>query len=308
MMLMAMMLVAAVPQTAAVTVPGPAGPLAGTLQPGTGKGPAVVIIPGSGPTDRDGNSPLGITAGTYRLLAEALAKRGVTSVRIDKRGMFGSRGAIPDPNGATIEGYADDARAWAGLVAKRAGARCAWLVGHSEGGLVALQAAQSAKGLCGVVLISAPGRPLGEVMRGQFRANPANAPILGPALKLLDEVEAGRTVDPATLPAPLPTMFPLAVQRYMTGLFRFDPAKLAATAKVPVVIVQGDADLQVGVEDARRIAAARPSARLTIVPGVNHVLKAVGADRAANARSYGDASLPIAPGVVEAVAAAVASR
>ncbi|KQN25363.1 hydrolase [Sphingomonas sp. Leaf33] len=306
MMLTAMLLAAAAPQVEQVTVPGPQGPLAGTLTLAGGKGPAVVIIPGSGPTDRDGNSPLGITAGSYRMLADALAAKGVSSIRIDKRGMFGSRAAVADANSATMADYAADARAWARLAAKRTGNACAWLVGHSEGGMVALQAAQAADGICGVVLVSSPGRSLGNVMRAQFRANPANAPILDAALGLLDTVEAGRTVDPATLPVPLGQMFPLGVQAYLARAIALDPAKLAATAKVPVAIVQGDADLQVSVaDDARRLAAANPKATLTVVPGVNHVLKVVGSDRLANQRSYADSSLPIALGVVDAVVGAV---
>lgn len=286
-----------------VTVPGPQGPLAGTLQPGEGKGPAVVIIPGSGPTDRDGNSPLGIAAASYRLLAEALAARGVTSIRIDKRGMFGSRAAVTDPNAATIADYAADVRAWAALAARRAGTRCAWLVGHSEGGLVALVAAQDGRGLCGVVLLSAPGRRIIDVMRAQFAANPANAPIIADATRMLDAVEKnGIATD---LPPPLSGMFPEAVQRYLARLNAHDPAALARTATVPVVIVQGDADLQVPVGDAAALKAANAQARLTIVPGANHVLKQVGSDRAANLRSYRDAALPIDPAVVDAVATAI---
>ena len=82
-----------------LTAPGPMGLLKGTLTlpsehgPLPNKTPVFLIVPGSGPTDRDGNSPLGIAAAPYRLLAEALAKRGYPSVRIDKRGMFGSEGA-----------------------------------------------------------------------------------------------------------------------------------------------------------------------------------------------------------------------
>lgn len=306
MILTAMFLAAAAPQVEQVTVPGPQGPLAGTLTLAEGKDPAVVIIPGSGPTDRDGNSPLGITAGAYRMLADALAARGVSSIRIDKRGMFGSRGAVADPNAATMADYAADARAWAKLAAKRTGNRCAWLVGHSEGGVVALQAAQNPDGICGVLLVASPGRPLGDVMRAQFRVNPANAPILGAALGMLDAIQQGRTVDPATLPAPLGQMFPTGSQRYLSGVIAVDPAKLAANAKVPVAIVQGDADLQVSVaEDAKRIAAANAKATLAVVPGVNHVLKQVGTDRMTNQRSYADSSLPIAPAVVDAVVAAV---
>jgi len=311
MIAIAMMMALAAATGDEVTIPGPQGALAGTYQApssGDGKGPVVVIIPGSGPTDRDGNSPLGLKAQPYKLLAEALAGRGVASVRIDKRGMFGSRAAA-DANAATIEAYAADARAWAQFAAKRAGAKCAWLVGHSEGGLVVLEAAQDATGICGVILVSGPGRPLGVIMREQLRANPANAPILPQALAMLDGIDAGRTTDPATLPAPLPMIFPEAVQRYMIAEFKFDPAKLAATARVPVVIVQGDNDIQVSLNDAKLLAAAQPKARLVVLPGVNHVLKVVPMnDRAANVASYADPALPIAPAVVDAIAAAVGGK
>src|SRR6187551_2990399 len=97
----------------AMTVPGPNGPLEGTFLD-AGKGaPVVVIVPGSGPTDRDGNNPMGVTAAPYRLLAEALAEKSVSSVRIDKHGIFGSKAAIPDANKVTIADYAADAHAWA---------------------------------------------------------------------------------------------------------------------------------------------------------------------------------------------------
>ena len=309
MIALAMMMALAAQPGDEVTIPGPQGSLAGTYEApasGDGSGPVAVIIPGSGPTDRDGNSALGLKAQPYKLLAEALAGRGIASVRIDKRGMFGSRGAVADANAATIEDYAADARAWAQFAAKRANAKCAWLIGHSEGGLVALQAAQDSTGICGVILVSAAGRPIGEVMRAQFKANPANGPILPAALAMLDAIEAGKTVDPATLPAPLPTIFPAGVQQYLVRMARLDPAKLDATARVPMVMVQGDNDMQVSVEDAKLLAAAQPKARLVILPGVNHILKVVPAgDRAANFASYADATLPIAPGVVDAVAGAI---
>src|ERR1700760_2169899 len=88
---------AAAPLESAIEAPGPLGPLKGTLlAPQPGGGPVVLIIPGSGPTDRDGNSPAGVLAATYRLLAEGLAGHGIASVRIDKRGMFGSAAAVAD--------------------------------------------------------------------------------------------------------------------------------------------------------------------------------------------------------------------
>lgn len=288
-----------------VTVPGPQGPLAGTLL-NAGKGvPVVVVIPGSGPTDRDGNNPLGVTAASYRLLAEALAQRGVSTLRIDKRGMFGSKAAVADPNAVTIADYAADAQSWAAEAAKHTDAGCAWLLGHSEGGLVALKAAQDPRGLCGVILVAAPGRPLGTIMREQLRANPANAPILSAALGAIDSLEAGRRVDPATLPPPLAGLFPAAVQGFLIDAFAQNPATLAGRVTLPVLIVQGDRDLQVSVADAQALAKADPKATLAIVSGVNHVLKAVGEERAANLAAYADPSLPVAPGVVDAIAKAV---
>ena len=131
----------AVAQTSSeITAPGPIGALHGTLLKPDAPGPVVLIVPGSGPTDRDGNNPLGVKAQPYKLLAEALAAKGIASVRIDKRGLFGSKGAVDDPNAVTIAGYADDVRAWVKAARAATGAPCVWLVGPSEGGLVVLAA------------------------------------------------------------------------------------------------------------------------------------------------------------------------
>jgi pimeloyl-ACP methyl ester carboxylesterase len=286
-----------------ITAPGPSAALSGTLTDAGPKSPVVLIIPGSGPTDRDGNSPLGVKASTYRLLAEGLAAQGVSSVRIDKRGMFGSKAAVADANKVTIADYAADTASWVSSIRKATGAKCVWLIGHSEGGLVALSAAQHPNGICGVITIAAVGRKFGAVMREQLRANPANAPILDAALKTIDSLEAGKKVAAATLPVALRTLFADDVQPFIINLFAEDPAGLAAGLKLPLLIVQGDQDIQVTVDDAKALAAAQPKASLALLPGVNHVLKMpAGDDRAANLRAYADPALPIAPAVVEAIA------
>ena len=289
-----------------VTAPGPQGDLSGTrLDAGKGA-PVVLILPGSGPTDRDGNNPLGVTAAPYRMLAEGLASRGISSVRIDKRGLFGSKAALADPNKVTIADYAADARAWVASARAATGAGCVWLLGHSEGALIALAAGQTSDGICGVITVSGAGRKLGAVMRDQLRSNPANAPILAPALETIAALETGKTVDAAALPAPLQPLFNPAVQPYYIDMFAQDPAQYAASLTVPLLIVQGDKDIQVAVEDARVLAAAQPKATLVVLPGVNHVLKPfTGDDRGANLATYADSSLPVALPVVEAVAAFV---
>jgi pimeloyl-ACP methyl ester carboxylesterase len=286
-----------------VTTPGPEGPLAGTLLDPDPKAPLLLIVPGSGPTDRDGNNRFGVAGGPYLALAEALAKRGVATLRIDKRGMFGSRAAVADGNRVTITAYAADVRNWVDAMRKRTGRACIWLGGHSEGGLVVLVAAQQADGVCGVVLISAAGRPLAAIMREQFRANPANAPLLEPLLSLVDTLEAGKHADTAAMPAPLPVLFPDSVQDFMIDMFRYDPPKLATALKVPLLVTQGDRDVQIGVGDAQALAGASAGAKLVVVPGMTHVLRLASADdRAASLATYGNAALPVAPALVDAIA------
>lgn len=291
------------PAAEEISASGPYGVLKGTYQPAAAQAPVVLIIPGSGPTDRDGNNRLGVRAAPYRLLAEALAGRGIASVRIDKRGMFGSAAAVPDPNAVTIDDYATDTAAWVAAIRQRTGARCVWLVGHSEGALVALvSATRSNAAICGVVLISAPGRPLGQVVMAQLRTNPANAPLLPAAERAVASLAAGRRVNPATIPAALLPLFAPPVQGFLISVMALDPARLAAQVKQPVLVVQGDEDLQTGAEDAARLTAAAPGAKLASLAGINHVLKRVPAsDPAANLAAYGDPALPIAPRVVEAV-------
>lgn len=308
-LLIAAALAAAPPVERQLTAPGPLAPLAGTLLDAGKRSPVVVILPGSGPTDRDGNGPLGVSASSYRLLAAGLAQRGITTVRIDKRGMFASKAAILDPAAVTIADYAADAHAWARVARAATGARCVWLLGHSEGGLIALAAGQDRKDLCGIISVAAAGRRVGPIIREQLVANPANAPLFAPAFTAIARLEARQRFSNAELPPALVPMFGEAMQPYMIDLLSHDPARLAASLKLPLLIVQGDRDLQVNVTDANALAAAQPKARLVILPGVNHLLKTVTTtDRAANIATYANPALPISPAAVDAVATFVQRR
>jgi alpha-beta hydrolase superfamily lysophospholipase len=284
--------------------PGPGGPLKGTLLvPASKTYPVVLIIPGSGPTDRDGNNPLGVKGSTYRLLAEGLAARGVASLRIDKRGQFASAAATPDPNAVTIADYAADVRSWVAVLRQQTAAPCVWLLGHSEGGLVAMAAASAPADLCGLVLVATAGRPLGVVLREQLQANPANGPLLGQALPAIDALEQGRRVDTAGLHPALQALFSPTVQGYLIDAFSHDPRRMLSAYAKPVLLLQGQRDLQVSESDAQALKQANAGAKLVLLPNVNHVLKAVTVDdRRANFATYADPALPLAAGVVEAIA------
>jgi pimeloyl-ACP methyl ester carboxylesterase len=287
-----------------VEAAGPSGSLKGTmLSPSKAGPPVILMVPGSGPVDRDGNSPQGLKAASLRLLAEGLAANGIATVRIDKRGMYASGAATPDANAVTISGYAADVQSWATSIRHQTGAKCIWVLGHSEGGLVALAAGRAGSDICGLVLVSAAGRPIGAVLAEQLKANPANAPILDQALSAIAELEAGRHVDPAKLSPALLPLFRPAVQNFLIDEMALDPAKLIASFHKPVLILQGERDIQVSVEDAQLLKQANPAAKLVLLPDTNHVLKTVSSDdRGTNVATYADPSLPLAPNVVSSIA------
>ncbi|UOR15886.1 alpha/beta hydrolase [Qipengyuania aquimaris] len=293
----------------AITAEGPEGHLAGTLIAPQDGQPVVLIIPGSGPTDRDGNNPMGVTASSYRLLAEALGERGIGSVRIDKRGMFGSAGAIPDANDVTIAAYADDVHAWIASAMTTTGAECVWVLGHSEGGLVALEAAQRPEGICGVLLVASMGRKTGTILREQLQANPANAPILDQALEAIDTLEAGGTVDVTGMHPALMGLFAPQVQGFLKDMMARDPAELASSVEVPMLVVSGGKDIQTPPADGLALAEAQPEAVYVEIADMNHVLKTVtGEGRAANLATYADPSKPVTPELVGAIADFVTNK
>jgi len=276
-----------------------AGALAGTLLSARDRDPVVLIVPGSGPTDRDGNSPMGVATDAYRLLAEALAEEHIATVRIDKRGMFGSEGA-GDPNAVTPADYVADIHAWIDAIRQARGSDCVFLLGHSEGALMVSLAAEGREDIYGLILVAGMGRRMGEVIREQLTANPANAPLLDQAMAALTELEAGRQVDVSAMHPALVPLFAPQVQDYLIETLNLDPVEAVNRANKETLIVQGKTDLQVSVEDARLLNRARKT-KLQLIDGMNHVLKEAPADRAANLATYLDPTLPLAPGLVRRI-------
>lgn len=273
-------------------------PLHGTLLTPVDASAAAVLIPGSGPTDRDGNQMPAIQAATLRLMAEALAEHGVATVRIDKRGIGASATALLSEDGLRFDHMAEDVRAWAADLAARTGRDCVWLIGHSEGGLVAQVAAADNPQVCGVVLLASAGRPAADILREQLAALPQ--PLNDQAMDGLSEMEAGRTVD--NIPG-LEGLFRPSVQPYLISWFRHDPRDLAAAYDRPIMIVHATHDIQVSEADADALSAAQPNAARLDLEGVNHVLKAAPEDRAGNIAVYADPDAPLAEGLADAVAA-----
>jgi pimeloyl-ACP methyl ester carboxylesterase len=274
----------------------PAGPLAGTidLPPGPGPWPVVLVHPGSGPTDKDGNSVF-TPNNSLKLLGRGLAAKGIAVLRIDKLGVGGSAKILLKEEDARLERYAADVTAWVALLRKDPRFTKVGIIGHSEGALIGLLAAADAKpdafvSLCG------PGRPLAEVVREQLKARLPKE-LAEAAEKTIAELEAGRTVkDP---PAALNALFRPSVQPYLISLFSHDPAKLAAAYPGPLLVVTGTTDIQISAADGNRLVAAKPGARHVAIEGMNHVLKPVAkAELIAQLPSYRDPTIPLHPEVV----------
>ena len=265
-----------------------------------GARPAVLLIAGSGPTDRDGNSTLpGVQPATLKLIAQALESAGYVSLRFDKRGIAASRAAGADESKLRLDTYVDDAVAWTKRLGSEPGVSCVVILGHSEGALIgALASARTP--VCGLISVSGPGRPFDVVVDAQIHAQGASADVLKQVDAVWSELKAGRTVPqiPATHP-----LFRPSVQPYLTSVLAHPPTEAIAAVSAPVLILQGQTDLQVTEEDARNMAAARPGARLVLLPGVNHVLKTAPADRAGNLATYADPTRPLDPAVMPAILA-----
>ncbi len=284
-----------------IEIPGPEGPLQGELLLPEGARSGVVIVPGSGPIDRDGRFSTGRGALSYRLLAEALAAEGVASVRIDKRGLFGSKAAIADPEAVTVEAYAADVAGWAQALAGRLGRDCVWLAGHSEGGLISLAAASGgASGVCGLVLLAAPGRRLSVILREQLARQPQARAYDDEMERILSTLERGERVDIETLSPALRQPWRDSIQGFLINLFSKDPVALARAYPGPVLVIQGTRDAQITPVDAAALAGAAPQGVLRLFPLMTHMLK----DEVAGApyATYEDPDLPLTAGLAQTIA------
>lgn len=171
---------------------------------------------------------------------------------------------------------------------------------------MALASSDQVPDICGLVLVATAGRPMGEVLKDQLRANPANGELLPQAVTAIDELSAGRRVTTKQLPSALAALLPEEVQGFLVSAFRLDPRQLIAAVKKPILLLQGRRDIQVGVEDAQALHYANAASRLVLLSKTNHVLKQVDTDDvSANVMTYGDAGMPLAPNVARTIASFV---
>lgn len=260
---------------------------------GPGPFPAVVMVAGSGPTDRDWNSPLlPGTNGSARLLAEALARAGIASLRYDKRASGPhARENMPLLIGKlSMQSHVDELAGAVHIMASQAYVRSdrIFALANSEGTLHALnyQLHQPAIPFAGLVLIGPPGRPVGTVARSQLAAQVASVPNGDALLALYDAAIARFLVSEPFAPDPaLPEGFQLVLKSLATPanlpfareLWTADATSLLQHIDIPVLVIIGKKDIQVDWqadgEPLRRAATEHKNVTFLFPENVNHVLK-----------------------------------
>lgn len=265
--------------------------------------PVVLLIAGSGPTDRDCNNAYGLKTNAFKMLADSLTSKGIAVARYDKRGSGTNLKAaqtVLKPEAFVFDHYVSDA---AGIIRQlQADKRFSKVIvaGHSEGSLVGMLAAEETKA-SGFVSIAGAGRNIVDVMKEQGRSGGNPKELQAEVDGALDSLRNGLMVHPKN-PILKAQLSPKA-QPALISWMKYDPAVVIKAFTGPVLIVQGKQDLQVAVTDAERLKAARPDASLLLFDQMNHVLKNVeGTDKAENYKTYNKPELPIAPGLGSAIA------
>lgn len=259
--------------------------------------PVVLIIAGSGPTNMDGNTiGTSFENNSLKMLAEGLAANGIATVRYDKRGIGESIEAGTKEEELRFEHYIDDAAAWATMLGCDDRFTSVTIAGHSEGSLIGMVAAQKSNAVDNYISIAGCGRVAYEVIEEQLRQQPQQ--IQDEAAKINKELIAGHTVE--NVPGYFAALYRKSVQPYLISWFRYDPAKEIAKLKIPVLIVQGDKDIQVGVKEAETLRMARIMSSYCIIENMNHILKhCESTDQLIQLQSYQSPDMPIKSELIE---------
>ncbi|NVO21669.1 MAG: alpha/beta hydrolase [Bacteroidetes bacterium] len=273
------------------------GTIYGTLQvPKTDQPVAVVmIIAGSGPTDRNGNNPQ-MQNNCLKMLADSLEMHGIGSLRYDKRGIAASKEAGIEESDLRFENYVDDAVAWVRLLKKDARFSKVIIAGHSEGSLIGMIAAAK-EHIDGYISLAGAGNSADIILKEQLSAQPEA--IRKSCYSAIDSLYNGKTV--SNISPQLFSLFRPSVQPYLISWFKYNPQKEIKKLSIPILILQGSTDLQISEDDARLLSDAAPGSKLSIITGMNHILKNSGEDRQENIATYSDPTLPLNASLVKEI-------
>ncbi|MEZ4841955.1 MAG: alpha/beta hydrolase [Flavobacteriaceae bacterium] len=263
------------------------------------KGKIVILIPGSGPTDRNGNQP-GFTNNSLKLLAEALYKNNIASFRYDKSVLHSIKNKDFKEEDISFNDFIDDAVSVVKYFKNDERFSSIIIAGHSQGSLVGMIAATGADAF---ISLAGAGRSIDLVFQEQL-LNQAPA-LKDDIAKTLDSLRVGK-ID-KNYNKLLSAIFRESVQPFLISWIKHNPQVEIQKLTIPVLIVNGTKDIQVKVEDAELLHKNAKFSKLVIVENMNHVLKEIDGGINENMSSYNKPELPLSTQLVDEMIAFILS-
>ena len=258
------------------------------------KPPLAIIIPGSGATDRNGNQ-VDLNNNSLKYLAEGIYNKNIASFRYDKRSVKQIAEGTFNENDILFEDFIEDAKAVRDHFENDNRFSKIIIIGHSQGSLVGIITAQN--GADKFISIAGAGREIDDVITFQLEKQ---APELKDnARQAFDDLRVNgvsRSFSPE-----LSSIFRPSLQSFMFSWMQYNPQTEIAKLDIPVLIINGDNDIQVQVSEAESLKTAKPNAQFKIIKNMNHVFKEIKGDLAENQNSYNDIGIPIMPELIKTV-------
>lgn len=257
-----------------------------------------IIVPGSGPTDRNCNNSMGLNTNAYKLLAEEIAKSGIAVFRYDKRGIGKSKKQNIKEEDLVFEINSDDLKIIISHLRKTNGYKKIFLAGHSEGSLVSILCAQKEK-IDGLISISGSGKNAGDLIIEQIEKNKANPKSLKEqTAEIVKKLQQGEQED--DIPFLLENLFRKSVQPYLISWFKYNPQTELSKLNIPCLIIHGKKDSQVSAENAKLLASAKNGAELHMIENMTHTLKEINKTNE-ESKTYMDPSYPISKELIKII-------
>ena len=255
-----------------------------------------VIIAGSGPTDRDGNN-INIKGNYLMMLAEGLYENGISTFRYDKRGVGKSLGDIKSVNEIKFSDYINDVISIINHFRETKKYKRITVIGHSEGALIGMIASRSIAD--NFISIAGSGEDYLTLIERQLSIQPEY--IKSMSTPILKQLKNKKLVD--SVPPLLNSLFRLDVQMYLIDASSYLPLVEISKLDIPVLIIQGTHDIQIGIDDAIKLDVAAKNSQLEIIDGMNHVFRQASENRLLNLQTYGNPNIPIDNIMVEIISA-----
>ncbi|WP_339625152.1 alpha/beta hydrolase [uncultured Winogradskyella sp.] len=246
----------------------------------TSKPILVIIIAGSGPTNRDGNQNF-LQNNSLKKLAEGLTNNGIATFRYDKRVVKQIRQGNVDDN-TKFDDFVNDASNVLDFFKEKEVYSKIYIAGHSQGSLVGMLAAKDKAD--GFISLAGAGNNIGDVLVEQVSKM---APKLGEETqRVVTILKTGQTTK--DYPAPLASLFGPKLQPFMINWMTYNPTDVLKTLDMPILLINGTKDLQVSVAEAELLKAANKKATLVIIENMNHILFEIEGDDLENSKSYNE--------------------